>query len=327
MLCIGMLLFCSLETAISINDPEKHNDHFTEGERNASCYYEDELDQEQLMQDYELPVGLFPINNATVYIQVAQSFIPTKEILTRVELFVGKNVTASCPYIVAIRENLTKENIVEISLHPDDFIVDNFSWLEFDFDDIWVDVGHIYYIVCYTQNVSDNWYVWAAVNDSESYPQGCAWVSFDGGNTWGNESYTENQDYLNSQGTLNYLDRDDNTSDMCFKTYGIQFTELEIDIINIGLGFSAIITNIGDATAWEVEWSIHSKCRGIFRLINITSEGDISELVAGDSFTISTGFFVGFGPIQTTVSVKALNAPEVSESSDGFLFFIFVILQ
>jgi hypothetical protein len=49
--------------------------------------------------------------------------------------------------------------------------------------------------------------------------------------------------------------------------------------------------------------------------------------VVGDSFTISTGFFVGFGPIQITVSVKALNAAEVSESSDGFLFFIFVILQ
>jgi len=82
---------------------------------------------------------------------------------------------------------------------------------------------------------------------------------------------------------------------MCFKTYGIDATELNIDIINIGLGFSAIITNIGDTTAWEVEWKIHSECKGILRTINITTSGNAPDLEAGASFTVSTGFFLGFG--------------------------------
>jgi len=96
----------------------------------------DELDQYQTNYDEycTAPIGYFPYNT-TWNVSIAQSFTPTKEILTRVELYVGKNVTAYIPYVLAIRDNLTGENLTLASVNPDEFMVfPNISWIEFDFD-------------------------------------------------------------------------------------------------------------------------------------------------------------------------------------------------
>jgi len=331
-LVVGILVLSGLG-AVGLADNVEENDIQILGDGgNTSLIYEDGLDQEQPDQsdDHAMPVGVFEIENVTIYVQVAQSFIPTKEILTRVELFVGKNATASYPYVLAIREELTEENIVETSLNPEEFVIENYSWLEFDFEDIWVTVGQTYYIVCYTENVTDNWYAWAANNDSESYPHGCAWASLDDGDTWTNDSVSaSNEEAWTPDHGVAPLNNDDNTSDMCFKTYGLEATELDIEIIKtgLGIGIKAVITNVGDAVAYEVEWSINVVGNGILRKINMTFSGETPELGVNESLTVSTGFFFGFGPIQITVTARALNAPEVSETLDGFLFFIFVIIK
>ena len=324
---VGILALSGLGAVGFAENVEEDNIQIIEDEGNTSFIYEDELDQEQPDQTegYAIPVGAIPLPDYDLNIQVAQSFIPTKEILTRVELFVGKNSTTSHPYILAIREELTEENIVETSQNPEEFVTENYSWLEFDFEDIMVTSGQTYYIVCYTENVTDNWYAWAGSNDSESYPNGCAWISIDDGDTWSNDSLSDESNVMKKQTGVAPIGDEDNNSDMCFKTYGLEATELSIKFESTGFGFNVIITNIGDAIAWEVEWEIITQ-GGLLGLINMTVSGSMAELGVGESITVSLGPIFGFGRVKISARAWALNAPEVSGSLDGFLFFIFFIV-
>ncbi len=157
---------------------------------------DDELDQSQPEMDWFAPVGVFPLVPGINYM-VAQSFTPTLNILTRVELMAGRNSTTTYDYTLAIRDDLLGADLTNISLPSSSFVIENFSWVEFDFNDIEVIPGATYYIVSYTTNATDNFYVLGAklVN---AYPDGTPWVSTDDGETWEEE-----------------LD-----ADMTFKTYG-----------------------------------------------------------------------------------------------------------
>jgi len=198
----------------------------------AVAFLGDELDQSQteMTENAALPVGQLPIPDNLTYFQVAQSFIPTKEILTRVELFIGKNITTTFPYVVAIREELTEDDLTTASVDPEDInTLDisnetlNLSWVGFNFDDVMVTMGQTYYIVSYTENTTENYYAWGANNDSDSYPFGCAWMSIDGGDTWSNESASLQQGnvetWFNPAGRGSF-NENNVTWDMCFKTYG-----------------------------------------------------------------------------------------------------------
>ena len=326
---VGVLLLGVLSASATIGRRNKILLNAGGNEISSASAYQDELDQFQLDQTegYGIPVGAVHIPDPPINlnVQVAQSFIPTKKILTRAELLVGKNFTASHPYVLAIREELTEENIVEINVNPDQFVTENFSWLEFDFEDIFVTVGQIYYIVCYTENITDNWYAWAANNISESYQDGCAWVSIDDGNTWTNDSYEAQNNELKRYHGAQIIGRDDNSSDMCFKTYGIEATtELEIELTKTGFRVGATITNIGDVTAWDVEWIITVQ-GGIFGLINMTIPDIVPELNVGESLHIPIGPMFGLGQVTITAKAWALNAPEVTDSLDGFVIIIFFI--
>jgi len=328
---IGILCLSVLSASATL---DKHNTKLQTKNNNMqrTSLYEDELDQFQLYQtdNFSLPVGgiYLPLDPPiTINIQAAQSFIPNKEVLTRAEIFVGKNTTASYPYVLAIREELTEENLVETSVNPDQFLTGNFSWIEFDFEDIWVTVGQTYYIVCYTENISENWYAWAGNNISESYQYGCAWASLDDGKTWGNDSLSADSNVMKKQKGANApLKEEDNTSDMCFMTYGLDATELDIELTSTGFGVSAVITNIGDVIAWDLECTIIVK-GGIFGIINMSVSNNIAELGVGESITVSLGPMFGLGSVSITATSKAINAPEVSDSIDGFLFFIFFIAK
>jgi len=187
--------------------------------------YIDELDQSQVIfepsDDLPIPVGKFPLYSFSI--QTAQSFKPSKNMLTRIQLFVGRNGSTIYPYTLSIRNNLNGENLVDINVNPSSFTVEDYSWVEFDFEDIWMNVGQTYYIVCRTVNASGNWYLWPAHNDSLSYPHGCAWVSIDGGNTWSNESsleHVENLVNFDNHIIKNLALNNGYTWDTCFKTYG-----------------------------------------------------------------------------------------------------------
>jgi len=157
----------------------------------------DELDQYQPDMDFFAPVGNIFLAPEINYIS-AQSFIPTKNVLTRVEILTGKNSSATYDFTLAIRDDLLGSDLTALSLPPEDFVTENFSWLDFDFDDITVTPGSTYFIVCSTYDAPDNWYAWGA-KLSDVYPNGTVWWSVDDG-----ASYNEDPD-----------------ADLTFATYGL----------------------------------------------------------------------------------------------------------
>ena len=196
----------------------------------------DEIDQFQTIyaENIIMVIGQIEFEGNLTNIQVAQSFIPTKEILTRVEIYIGKNDTTIYPIYVSIRKELIEEDLTIESIEPSIVPTGEFGWVEIDFPDILVTPGHTYYIVSITENETDNWYGWGGNNDSESYPPGCAWFSYDEGDSWTNESSLSNSQ--NSESTFRkpastkmdeYI-----TWDTCFKTYGRDSIPPDPPVIN-----------------------------------------------------------------------------------------------
>lgn len=271
--------------------------------------YEDELDQYMTTPDGALPVGCYKFSeNATINLTVAQSFTPQKELLTRVQFLMGRNTTATYPCTLAIRENLTKEDLAVIRLSPDKFPVANLTnrstldWITFDIQDIWVTLGHTYYIVLYTANVSNNYYI-VAGNGTNIYKGGSAFLSGDNGKTW-----------------VNF-----NNSDGCFKTYGLKETFLNITMESSLFGPSFIIKNVGNYTAWDVTWNITIR-GGIFGRINQTSGSTLSELTPGNETTVKMGIF-GLGSVKLSIRASAVNVHEKSLEINAMILFIFWIIK
>lgn len=321
-----MLVFTASPLSSAINTNEYIMP--TEEKTSPTTVYDDQLDQNQsvYIEGAFVPIGRLVIESTIVTVQVAQSFIPTKPLLTRIEIFAVKNVTASNPLIVGVRDNLTHENLIETSLPPSSFLSDNFSWVECNFDDIWVTPGKTYYIVTKTKNITDNWYAWAANNNSDAYPNGCAWFSIDNGSSW-NQSATLHQHQQNKiqiQRPVPF-NTGDASGDMCFRTYGLR--EATLDITPGGTFFSPalLLTNNGNITALGVTWQMVIT-GGILKLINKTSSGNQSELVSDDSMSLPISVF-GLGPIVVSVEAKAVNVQKAMITQHAVVLLIFVLWE
>lgn len=322
---IGLLLLASI-FAVSVTG---ENLSKTKPQGTTILGITEELDQFQ-NDTIGIPLGVGRINfseEVDLFMQVAQSFVPTKSLLTRVELFIAKNETASEPYTLAIRDNLSRNNIVESTISPENIntwnISDpdlNFSWIEFDFDDIFVEVGETYYIVCYTENVTENWYIWGSNNDSSSYEFVDAWISYDEGDTWTNQSRSKNTNSKpKNKGIRTLEDPNDNRSDMCFKTYGADATELNLCIQPISRNFKFQISNKGPINATDVEYNITIK-GGIFSGINITLNGTINNLQPDHCVHYNAPLF-GLGPVTVNATIEASNTKIIQREFQGFIFF------
>ncbi len=245
------------------------------------------------------------LDEANVY--AAQSFKPQLGALTRIELLVSRFETTSYPFFVTIRKQLTGSDIAQASVGAGEIPIDDFSWVEFDFENIIVDVNQTYWIVVHTENVTDNMYLWAC-NIQDPYDDGFVTVSFDGGQTWIEEMFE--------------------TTDTCFITYGLESTELEIVSIRGGLGSVTYdIKNIGDSMAYGVVSTI-SITGGIFGKINITTicnssdcedcngtiEPDDEKQEAIDEFIF------GLGKIEIEIVVESDNSEKLDIESSGFVF-------
>ena len=208
--------------AVAYNIDDVSHSQLVNSKKSLVSYY-DELDQYQtiMTENTGAPIGQIPIPENPINIQVAQSFIPSKNIITRAELFIGKNSTATYPLIVSIRSELIEGDLTSIIIEPSQVPTEEFDWVEIDFDDILITAGQTYYIIALTENTTDNFYAWGANNDSESYPQGCAWFSVDDGLNWTNESASSSTHSVESfinQGKKPTFDGNI-TWDMCFKIY------------------------------------------------------------------------------------------------------------
>lgn len=198
LLVLGILVLSGFGAVALPSDKIKTDFQWKQEEFDNISLNDDEIDQFQIESTYSWPVGPCPqwlppnVNNS-----IAQSFIPTMNILTRVQIYIGKNRTATYPYVLAIREELTGDDIAIISVDAEHIATESFNWTEFDFDDFLLTPYQTYYLVSYTSNVTDNWYAWS-FDLPNFYPNGNMAFSIDDGETW------ESND----------------TFDTCFITYG-----------------------------------------------------------------------------------------------------------
>lgn len=297
------ILLCGLQASASL-DASTTTAFETWGQsaaHSAAVSVGEELDQYQTHNGTFGPIGVFPLM-PNKNITIAQSFVPQKEILTRIELQIAKNVTTTYPFMLAIREELTEEPLGVSVVSAEDILTENFSWISFSFTNVRVTPGLSYWMVAYTANVSDNFYGWTA-NDTNPYPNGSVAISLNDGQTWQNET----------------------TVDMTFKTYGMDATELELTLSG-GIGVKYSIKNVGSVDALGVQ--IFLKITGgILNLINITEDGVFISPLAPNASIDGTVMPLGLGPIAITMTVRATNAVEVTKNSDAVILIFFVLLK
>jgi len=152
----------------------------------------DELDQEQTQCD--TAIGCLRDD------ELAQGFVPTMDVLTRIEILMTRNDTAVEGLKIAIRDNLNGGDIASVDFNGT-IPPHNYTWVEFDFKDVHVTPGETYYII---------WSGWhGGVNDKLYY-----WGFGEG------DPYAEAESYYYNSETEEWNVIDNPEGDFCFKTYG-----------------------------------------------------------------------------------------------------------
>ncbi len=152
-------------------------------------YPNDSLDQFQIIWNKGIAPYLPEV--------LAQSFKPSENVLTRVELLISKIENPTDNLLISIRSSLNGSDIASVMVLPEEIPTEK-EWVEFDFQDIIVDVGQTYYIV-FTPQCPGYFYLWWGYDNHnfDSYPNGESWL------------YTNNE-----WSTENFV-----IKDWCFKTY------------------------------------------------------------------------------------------------------------
>jgi hypothetical protein len=149
----------------------------------------EELDQQQIQSFYNR--WLFTTRWG------GQSFIPTKTVLTRVELYIRKVGSPTTDVVLSVRSSLTGADLISVS-KPASQIPTRKGWVEFNFSNLTVTSGVTYYLVLKTTGGNKiNCYIWGCGSNT-LYTNGMRWCGFLDGIIW-----MQNPKY-----------------DFCFKTYG-----------------------------------------------------------------------------------------------------------
>lgn len=126
----------------------------------------------------------------------AQSFVPTKNSITKVELYIHKKGNPE-KITISIRDDLNGIDLTSIDITGDS--IDKVSWVEFDFPDIGLTPSQTYYIIWNPETSSlDNNFYWN-YGENNRYESGLAWVNI---GTWDELTITGHPE-----------------PDFCFKTY------------------------------------------------------------------------------------------------------------
>jgi hypothetical protein len=190
---IMMLLLTTTVNVIGLIENNKHNDKINLSNPSP----DDILDQEQ---PYDCGYGA----RITEDRWLAQSFKPTLEILTRIQLkmFRHGNPSRDIELTVSIRDSFDGNVLTTFSVDADQ-IISNDYWLEFDFNNIIIIPGYEYFIICQASGGdTDNCYCWY-FGVGDAYTNGQGYSSRNSGRDW--------EIYITSHG---------NESDFSFRTYG-----------------------------------------------------------------------------------------------------------
>ena len=289
MLFIGTILIPGISGTI---DTHKNVDH-EEVVDVASLPPNDELDQYQILMD--------GCGHVQYDLWWAQSFTPTVETLTRIELHCFMWVDSqSTNFICSIRDDLYGEDIVSL-VKRDGMPTISPGWYEFDFPDISVNPSQKYYIVCRTDGDNDpTQYDWSWNPLSDVYKRGEIYYSWPFDEGW--EKYP-----------LCY--------DFAFRTYGYgggseDESDIVINKITGGFGLKASILNNGTASAYNVTLSIDVEPASPFSIVKSDNHTEklIPELGVNKTTEIKSSNLRGIGPITITVQ-----AAEASKKATAFL--------
>ncbi len=272
--------------------------------------FSDELDQSETNRSGTIVVGAMQINGTKQNFSLAQSFIPQKDVITRVQLLMAKNATTTYNCTCDLKENLTGSTLASVQLTPDQFKVfdpdnlsanENLTWVEFGFFSVWVTPGTTYYLEVYTTNITGNNYV-LAVNLQNGYSNGSTFLSLNYGASWLNLSI----------------------GDWCFQTYGLRETTLSVTVGGSNLlGPWFTIKNTGNHTAAAVASNI-TVTGGTLGLVHSFSYKYYEELPQNNQKNVITPFTLGFGRVTITETVSAINAKDqvVTVNATLILFII-----
>jgi hypothetical protein len=133
------------------------------------------LDQEQTLHGYTF----------TTYGSrwVAQSFTPSIDSLSSIELYVARLGSPPGDLKISIRSSLTGSELSAVSVSPGS-IPTTLSWVSFDIPDITVTAGSTYYIVMNTSGGSTSNYFQFGFNSGDPYAGGIFHYSSNAGVSW-----------------------------------------------------------------------------------------------------------------------------------------------
>jgi len=103
-----------------------------------------------------------------------------------------------------------------------------------------------------------------------------------------------------------------------FEQAGAATPVIEVTSLSGGFGVSAVITNVGGAEGTNIPWSI--TLEGGLMLLGAEKSGEIASIAPEETVTISTGFILGLGGVDITVS-----AGGTQKTSSGLVILPFVL--
>jgi hypothetical protein len=98
---------------------------------------------------------------------------------------------------------------------------------------------------------------------------------------------------------------------------------LTIENFKGGFGISAVVKNIGNATATNISWSIDLTGKMIF--FGSHSTGNTPSLAPGDIAKIKTGLILGFGKIYINATATCAEGSTYSEEGTAIMLLFFAV--
>ena len=236
-----------------------------------------------------------------------------------VHLYKSSNNTMSCNYI------FNDTNGIQIWKSSNNTVFENTISNNINIG-IDVNVGSSDNSIYHNNFINNTWNAYDQYSNTwdNGYPSGGNyWDDYNGiDNNWG-----ENQNINGSDGIgdtpFNISGGSNRDMYPLIEPYGM--TRLTFSRISAGLfKFLITIKNIGNKTAFNVQWNITFD-GGFILLGRHYSVALPKPLLSGEEMSISSNLVFGFGRILINITAWADNAPVISITSPGFLLLFFVI--